>query len=107
LIFNRGAPVQAEEITISELENRNWAKGEENTPITEVRQWIRTCLMSEKDEKVFDTCLDHVASLLIEEALDFTQGNRSRAAKLLGMSRPTFHSKIDKYGIKIGTNSRE
>lgn len=107
LIFNRGAPVQAEEITISELENRNLAKGEENTPITEVRQWIRTCLMSEKDEKVFDACLDHVASLLIEEALDFTQGNRSRAAKLLGMSRPTFHSKIDKYGIKIGTNSRE
>jgi len=107
LIFNRGAPVQAEEITISELENRNLAKGEGNTPITEVRQWIRTCLMSEKDEKVFDTCLDHVASLLIEEALDFTQGNRSRAAKLLGMSRPTFHSKIDKYGIKIGTNSRE
>ncbi len=107
LIFNRGAPIQAEEITLSELDSRNRAAGVEATPEGGVRDWVRECLKSEKEEKIFDSCLDHVASLLIEEALDFTEGNRSRAAKLLGMSRPTFHSKLDKYGIRIGSNARE
>ena len=107
LIFNRGAPVQPEDITISDLENRNRIEGVAPTAKASVKQWVRNCLRSEKEEKIFDSCLDHVASLLIEEALDITQGNRSRAAKLLGMSRPTFHSKIEKYGIRIGTSSRE
>ncbi|MBF0258796.1 MAG: helix-turn-helix domain-containing protein, partial [Desulfamplus sp.] len=61
------------------------------------------CLLSEKDDKVFDSCLDYVAELLIVESLKITSGNRSRAAKLLGISRPTFHSKIEKYQIKIGS----
>ncbi len=30
-------------------------------------------------------------------------GNRSQAAKLLGVSRPTLHAKIDKYKIKLKT----
>ncbi|MDY0375440.1 MAG: sigma-54 dependent transcriptional regulator [Desulfobacterium sp.] len=107
LIFNRGAPVQAEEITLTELDNRNRTDVGEGTPIDGVRQWVRECLKSEKEEKIFDTCLDYVASLLMEEALDFTEGNRSRAAKLLGISRPTFHSKLDRYSIKIGANARE
>lgn len=107
LIFNRGAPVQAEEITLTELDNRNRTDPDEGTAIDSVRQWVRECLKSEKEEKIFDTCLDYVASLLMEEALDFTEGNRSRAAKLLGISRPTFHSKLDRYSIKIGANARE
>ncbi|MDY0221281.1 MAG: sigma-54 dependent transcriptional regulator [Desulfobacterium sp.] len=107
LIFNRGAPVQAEEITLTELDNRNRTDIVEATAIDGVRQWVRKCLKSEKEEKIFDTCLDHVAALLMEEALDFTEGNRSKAAKLLGISRPTFHSKLDRYGIRIGANARE
>lgn len=107
LIFNRGAPVQAEEITLTELDNRNRTDPDEGTAIDSVRQWVRECLKSEKEEKIFDACLDHVASLLMEEALDSTEGNRSRAAKLLGISRPTFHSKLDRYGIRIGANPRD
>lgn len=107
LIFNRGAPVQAEEITLIELDNRNRTDLVEVSATSGVRQWVRECLKSEKEEKIFDACLDYVASLLMEEALDFTEGNRSRAAKLLGISRPTFHSKLDRYGIRIGANARE
>jgi DNA-binding protein Fis len=36
-----------------------------------------------------------------------TDGNRSRAAKLLGLSRPTLHAKIDKYQIQIETTVKE
>jgi DNA-binding protein Fis len=40
----------------------------------------------------------------VHEALSFTDGNRSQAAKLLGVSRPTLHAKIDKYRLKIETS---
>jgi DNA-binding protein Fis len=33
-----------------------------------------------------------------------TGGNRSLAAKLLGVSRPILHSKIEKYNIKTETS---
>jgi DNA-binding protein Fis len=39
--------------------------------------------------------------------LNLTDGNRSRAAKLLGLSRPTLHSKIEKYGLKLQTVVKE
>ncbi|NCP10236.1 MAG: hypothetical protein COX16_12035 [Deltaproteobacteria bacterium CG23_combo_of_CG06-09_8_20_14_all_51_20] len=38
--------------------------------------------------------------ILISETLRISGGNRSRAARMLGLSRPTLHAKIDKYGIK-------
>ena len=47
--------------------------------------------------------MDHFAGILVSEALNLTDGNRSRAAKLLGLSRPTLHSKIEKYGLKLKT----
>jgi transcriptional regulator of acetoin/glycerol metabolism len=40
---------------------------------------------------------------MVREALNITGGNISRAAKLLGLSRPTLHSKIEKYGIALET----
>jgi DNA-binding protein Fis len=56
-------------------------------------------LRAEKKDRMFDSCLDQVAALLLEEALDITGGNRSRAAKLLGISRPTLHAKLEKYNL--------
>ncbi len=50
--------------------------------------------------------MDRFARLLISEALELTGGNRSRAAKLLGISRPTLLSKIDKYHLKFETSIR-
>ena len=65
---------------------------------------MRKALASEMKEHVFDSCLDRFASMLIREALNLTGGNRSRAAKILGLSRPTLHSKIEKYGLKFETS---
>jgi DNA-binding protein Fis len=55
-------------------------------------------------DDLFDTCMDHVAGILIREALVLSGGNRSQAAKLLGLSRPTLHTKIEKYQIKMETS---
>ena len=51
--------------------------------------------------------MDRFASILISEALNLTGGNRSSAAKLLGLSRPTLHSKIEKYHLKFETSIKE
>jgi len=48
--------------------------------------------------------MNRFATILISEALNLTGGNRSRAAKLLGLSSPTLHSKIEKFGLKFETS---
>jgi len=51
----------------------------------------------------FDDFIDMVSSVVVVEALRITNRNRSQAAKLLSVSRPTLHAKIDKYHIKLKT----
>jgi len=61
-------------------------------------------LLSNKAETYnFDDFIDIVSSIVVAEALKITNGNRSRAAKLLSVSRPTLHAKIDKYNITLKT----
>ncbi|MEJ2671256.1 MAG: sigma-54 dependent transcriptional regulator [Deltaproteobacteria bacterium] len=104
LIFSRGYPIHPENVSRAiggeglGLE----AEGERADEI--VRQWVRQTLVSGDGKDVFEECMDHFASLLISEALELTDGNRSRAAKLLGISRPTLLSKIDKYRLKLRTS---
>ena len=90
LIFNRGAPVCPEDISqaISGGEgggNADISRDEEAA----IRRWVRQALSSKTSENLFDSYMDRFASLLISEALELTGGNRSRAAELLCMSRPT------------------
>jgi DNA-binding NtrC family response regulator len=107
LIFNRGAPICLEEIThtISGRIGEKTASAEADDRA--IRQWIRKSLTVKTTENLFDTCMDRFASMMIAEALNLTGGNRSRAAKLLGLSRPTLHSKIEKYRLKFDTVVKE
>ena len=43
--------------------------------------------------------MDNMGALIIREALDLCAGNRSQAARLLGLSRPTLLARIDKYHL--------
>jgi len=107
LIFNRGAPICPEDITqtISGriVEQRDSAEADDRA----IRRWIRKSLTAKTSENLFDTGVDRFASMMIGEALNLTGGNRSRAAKLLGLSRPTLHSKIEKYRLKFDTVVKE
>ena len=104
LIFSRGYPIHPEDVSR--------AMGGETQPreVSDVRadellrQWLRQTLLAGDGKDVFEACLDRFASLLISEALDLTGGNRSRAARLLGISRPTLLAKIEKYGLKLETS---
>ena len=107
LIFNRGAPVCPEDVAQAISGKSLGRSGLSETGDQAIRQWIRDALTSRADENMFDSCLDRFASILISEALNLTGGNRSRAAKLLGLSRPTLHSKIEKYHLKFETSVKE
>ncbi len=104
LIFSRGYPIDPEDVSRA-IGGESLAKEAGDQQADEiVRQWVRQTLAAGEAKDVFETCMDHFASLIISEALDLTGGNRSRAAKILGISRPTLLSKIDKYRLKLETS---
>ena len=53
-------------------------------------------------ECLYRTLMAQVEPPLIEEVLRYTQGNQSRTAKILGMTRNTLRSKLHRYDIPIG-----
>jgi nitrogen regulation protein NR(I) len=107
LIFSRGAPIQAEDV-IQALSAEK-IPGEPDSRAAEdiIRRWMRGAMTSKAEQDSFEKIMDHLAGILVGEALNLTDGNRSRAAKLLGLSRPTLHSKIEKYGLKLKTSVEE
>ncbi|UCD82797.1 MAG: sigma-54-dependent Fis family transcriptional regulator, partial [Desulfobacterales bacterium] len=107
LIFSRGTPIQPEDISQAISGSRMAAKFEAETPEEVIRHWMRSAMIAGGADSTFEAILDRCASILISEALNLTDGNRSRAAKLLSLSRPTLHSKIEKYGLKLQTLVKE
>ena len=105
LIFNRGAPLSLADISYATGDAKTCQLSEEACDDS-IRIWIRSLLSKRCQENLFENCMDHLGSVLVGEALNLTGGNRSQAAKLLGMSRPTLHAKIDKYNLKIETSVR-
>jgi nitrogen regulation protein NR(I) len=104
LIFSRGYPIHPEDVSRA-IGGQSLSQEAREVQADEiVRQWVRQSLVAGDGKDVFEVCMDHFASLLISEALDLTGGNRSRAAKLLGISRPTLLSKIEKYRLKVQTS---
>jgi DNA-binding NtrC family response regulator len=103
LIFNRGAPIRPPEMSQAVDPAAARYSTEKGTDRI-LRQWVREVLAIRGEGNTFDAIMDQFAGILVGEALNLTQGNRSRAAKLLGLSRPTLHSKIDRYRLKFKTS---
>jgi two-component system nitrogen regulation response regulator GlnG len=102
LIFNRGAPISAADLEqIIEKKDKAGRAGE--IELITIRDWVRQTLASSSGTYSFDDFMDTVSGIVISEALKSTNGNRTQAAKLLGLSRPTLHAKIEKYNIKLKT----
>jgi len=107
LIFSRGTPIQPDDINQAISGERLNAKSEAAAPEEVIRHWMRAAMTAGGPGSTFEAILDRCTSILVGEALKLAGGNRSRAAKLLGLSRPTLHSKIEKYGLKLQTLVRE
>ncbi|MBK2124191.1 helix-turn-helix domain-containing protein [Fangia hongkongensis] len=52
-----------------------------------------------KPENVYELVMAEVELPLIEATMEYTGGNQSRAAKILGINRGTFRKKLAHYGM--------
>jgi two-component system NtrC family response regulator/two-component system nitrogen regulation response regulator GlnG len=105
LIFSRGAPLGPEEVQKASGEPlRNGEAA--GLPLGEaLAHFVRRELASGR-ESLFEELMDHFGQCVIREALEATGGNRTQAARLLGLSRPTLIAKIEKYGLRIESRVR-
>ena len=104
LIFSRGIPIGDEEAVRAIREEDRPEKTDEQAFERMLRGWIRERLSaSPGGGSAFDDMMDTFAETLVSEALDLTGGNRTRAARLVGLSRPTLLAKIEKYKIRTRT----
>jgi nitrogen regulation protein NR(I) len=108
LIFSRGVPIGPDDVSRVIRERSPAPPVDAQTVEATMRAWVHEMLASApSDGHLFDSLMDRFARILVTEALNITGGNRSRAAKLTGLSRPTLLSKIDKYQIQIKTRVGE
>ena len=100
LIFNRGNPLSVSDL--SQIIRKQETPGEISQGSNQeetIRQWVHSCLSHPSKDHSFEFFSDTICAMAVEEALKISNGNRSQAARLLDISRPTLHAKIDKYGI--------
>jgi len=99
LIFSRGQQVSGAMVRQLLHGGRDAAPDPYEAADETLRKAIRWAL-SNHQENLLSILTDRVAGLVLDEALRHTEGNQSRAAKLLGISRPTLAAKISKLGLR-------
>ena len=99
LIFSRGYPIRPEDISKAVLGAVGQSLVNNESADKILKQWVKENLAAGARQDLFSYFMDRLTRILISEALDLTKGNRSRAAKILGISRPTLHDKMDKCGL--------
>jgi len=105
LIFSRGAPLNREDVDRA-LESGEGRPTRVTEPCTDdpLAAWAQAALDGPARENLFDALMDEAGARVVAEALTRTGGNRTRAAKLLGVSRPTLIARIERYGLKVGAS---
>ena len=98
LIFSKGRPVGVEEVSylVSGKEKSVLDTFENLDEL--IKTWVRQNLSRDHSNLLVDLT-DHVTRLVINETLTACGGNRSQAAKRLGVSRPTLLYKLTRYGL--------
>jgi len=99
LIFSRGQHVGPETIERSLL----GAQDQPNDIFQATDEVLATGLrraLADNPTNLLETVTDRVTRQVIAEVLLHTDGNRSKAARLLGVSRPTLLAKMRKHGLQ-------
>ncbi len=65
-----------------------------------IRQYLEDMGKSQP-ESLYRTLMAEVEPPLIEEVLRYTHGNQSQTAKILGMTRNTLRTKLNRYDIPV------
>jgi len=108
LIFSQGGPMDEQDISriMDDMKSDNQPTYDDQSISFEnmLRSWVHEKITKSKEDNLFESMMDFFASTVTREALNITEGNRSQASRLLGLSRPTLLAKIDKYDLKIHTD---
>lgn len=64
-----------------------------------LRSSVKNLLGSGHEENIYDTVVKEAEVVLLQEALDASGWNRSKAARTLGINRLTLRRKLEEYGI--------
>ncbi|MCD6586627.1 MAG: sigma-54-dependent Fis family transcriptional regulator [Desulfobacteraceae bacterium] len=108
LIFSSGYPLQPADVSNAISCTKEKEVAQSTVSIEKAaRQWVREILETEDLKDSFHNLMDRFGSVVIGEALSLTDGNRSQAAKLLGLSRPTLQSKTEKYNLVFETSVKK
>lgn len=65
-----------------------------------IRRYLEDMGPSQPDS-LYRVLMAEVEPPLIEEVLRYTKGNQSQTAKILGMTRNTLRSKLNRYAIPV------
>lgn len=106
LIFSRGRPISKEDVSAQVFGSVYQAGKIPGAPEDSIRSWIRQSI-SAGGENLMAEMNNHILKIIISEALNLTGGNRTRAAEMLGISRPTLLSKMDKYKLQLNTSVKD
>ncbi len=99
LIFSKGHPIGQDDVAHL-IEGRKETLYSQSENLDKyIKDWARKMIREGKNNLLSDMT-NHVARNLIEETLSFFNGNRSQAARRLGISRPTLQKKIASFGIE-------
>ena len=102
LILSRGLPLGRDELVLAIGESPS-APGSPGVSGEEAyRAMVKAELMKHAGGHVFEMLMNRAGRAIVAEALALTDGNRTHAAKLLGLSRPTLIARVEKYGLKNG-----
>ncbi len=105
LIFSSGYPIRPEDISYAIAEGEASAESETQATMEEAaRKWVKAILLSNDYKDRYNYLMDTFGSIVVSEALQLTSNNRSQAAKLLGLARPTLLSKIEKLHLTARVN---
>lgn len=101
LIFTRGYPIQESDV-LHALESADHHTSRQRQLQFRLQGLVRDHLAAEPGD-AHEGLLQMLDRLLIAEALHKAGGNQTRAARLLGLSRPTFHAKLSRHGLRTET----
>jgi len=103
LIFSCGYPIGQENLSRAIKGSLKVEADQDQDTREVIGAWVRKALLSGRRDGLFAFLVDHFSSIVLGEALTATGGNRTQAAKLLGLSRPTLQAKIEKYRLRKET----
>ncbi len=67
--------------------------------VTQVMKHYFSNLKGEETQHIYDFFLDEVEEPLLAAVMKYTNNNQSKAARMLGLSRGTLRTKLQKYGM--------